>query len=579
MTVVDFASLDLGDRLGKGGQGSVHRVRNQQINQQWPVVYKEYLPAVLPSVRIDALRQMADLVPSLPYADGIWLAGETSWPAALVEKQGRISGLLMRAVPDEFQFDFRTLGASGETRKLANVEFLLNPDAYVANIGLRISERDRLRLLAAIAGTLDRLHGLDIAVGDLSPKNLLFSTSPETKCFVIDCDAMRLRGVSAMEQVETPGWQIPRGEEKATRHSDAYKFALLAVRMFARDQTTADTGPLGRISANLEQLARDGLRDDAARRPPPGGWIDELKIAASKASTSHARAANSASGKATGAAGQRQGTGAPFTISPLVSSSPGSTRAQPSATGSARPLAPGATTSRPVPQLRRRRITIASVLLAAMATTGIGLGIYNANHASGANSAVAVIDEPTYGSDISADPANGGGNGTDTSVLFTDVSEDPSPSLSSSPSPQQTTVGLVQISAAIAADPRASQVAQMFDTYFSGIDQKDYQQALAEYDPSGVINPSDSNQAKQFEQGVATSNDTDVQLLKIQPDDQSSPVTSVDVTFQSTQSAGQGPADNPSETCTHWSLTYKLTQSSSGGYLINDTPVASDTGC
>src|SRR5206468_2115994 len=83
-----------------------------------------------------------------------------------------------------------------------------------------------------------------------------------------------------------------------------------------------------------------------------------------------------------------------------------------------------------------------------------------------------------------------------------------------------------------------------------GVDQKDYQQALAQYDPNGVVNPGDSNQARQFEQGVSTSDDTDVQLLEIQPVDQSSPVKSADVTFQSSQSPGSGPTDNPDETCT-----------------------------
>lgn len=46
---VEFATLALDGELGRGGQGSVHRVRNKRINESaadggWEVVYKEYAP-------------------------------------------------------------------------------------------------------------------------------------------------------------------------------------------------------------------------------------------------------------------------------------------------------------------------------------------------------------------------------------------------------------------------------------------------------------------------------------------------------------------------------------------------------
>ena len=81
---------------------------------------------------------------------------------------------------------------------------------------------------------------MGIAVGDVSPKNLLFTLAPRPECFLIDSDAMRLRGASVLPQAETPDWQVPPGEERGTAASDVYKLGLLAVRLFARDQTTAD---------------------------------------------------------------------------------------------------------------------------------------------------------------------------------------------------------------------------------------------------------------------------------------------------------------------------------------------------
>ncbi|MEV4284851.1 hypothetical protein AB0K40_05050 [Nonomuraea bangladeshensis] len=282
MSRTDRDTLTLGRRLGQGGQGTVHEVLNRRINGQWDVAYKEYDPGVLESLDTAALAAMTDLIGRLPGWDAAWLCDKTAWPAELVETGGAVSGFLMRAVPQRYFFDLRTL--SGAERRPATLEFLLNADAYVAGIGLRISDRDRLLLMADLAGTLARLHAMDIVVGDLSPKNLLFSTDAPPECFLIDCDAMRLAGAEAMPQVETPDWRLPEGEEKGTPGGDAYKLALLVVRMFARDQTSADPGRLAAVSPALADLAAAGLQEDPALRPGPEQWAAALREAAGSAS-------------------------------------------------------------------------------------------------------------------------------------------------------------------------------------------------------------------------------------------------------------------------------------------------------
>ncbi|WP_157982400.1 lipopolysaccharide kinase InaA family protein [Nocardiopsis sp. FIRDI 009] len=279
--VVEHGMLTLGRQLGQGGQGTVHQVTNKKINKAvgggWGVAYKEYSPAVLPELDAAALAAQVDLPRTLSAEEGRWLCDKTAWPAAVVQRNGRTCGLLMRLVPDQFQFTFRSLaGTSGGTRRLANLEYLLNTDTYVAGIGLNISERDRVMLLADLAATLKRLHRIGITVGDLSPKNLLFTTDPEPECFLIDCDAMRLQGITTLPQAETPDWQIPAGEEKATRSSDVYKFALLAIRLFAHDQTATDSATLTTLSPKLADLARASLSQDPARRPTPTAWAEQL---------------------------------------------------------------------------------------------------------------------------------------------------------------------------------------------------------------------------------------------------------------------------------------------------------------
>ncbi|MER6996745.1 DUF4189 domain-containing protein [Streptomyces sp. NPDC000410] len=291
---VEHAALTLGRQLGQGGQGTVYEVTNKKINESaadggWDVVYKEYAAAVVPGLDAAALASRVELLGRLGAAEGQWLCEKTAWPAAVVQRQGHTCGFLMRAVPDRFRFDFRSLtGTTVGTKRLANLEYLLNDDSYVAGIGLTISDRDRLLLLADLGATLARLHRVGITVGDLSPKNLLFTTAPEHECFLIDCDAMRLEGTTVLPQAETPDWQVPAGEEKATRASDVYKLALLAIRLLARDQTTTDPAALAALSPELGDLARSGLNPDPARRPTPAMWAELLTAAAVTASTTPA---------------------------------------------------------------------------------------------------------------------------------------------------------------------------------------------------------------------------------------------------------------------------------------------------
>ena len=280
MNPIDRDSLNLGERLGSGGQGVVYRVLNRKINGRWDVAYKEYNPSIQGELDFEALRAMVELIPTLPGSTAEWLCTTAAWPAALVERDGRGSGFLMRTVPDEYHFDYT--GFDGTVaRKLATTEFLLNDDSYTSSIGLYFNEHMRLFLLRDLALKLSRMHELGIAVGDMSPKNLLFTAGDRPSCFLIDCDAMRLNGRTVLPQAETPGWQIPPGEERGTPSSDAYKLALLAVRMFARNQSSRDADAL--ITAaepRLVELARTALLGPQGDRPKPDEWTEYLLEAA-----------------------------------------------------------------------------------------------------------------------------------------------------------------------------------------------------------------------------------------------------------------------------------------------------------
>lgn len=280
MNPIDRDALNIGERLGSGGQGVVYRILNRKINSRWDVAYKEYNPSIQEELDFEALRAMVELIPTLAGSTAEWLCNVAAWPAALVERNGRVSGFLMRTIPEEYHFDYTAFDGT-VARKPATTEFLLNDDSYTSSIGLYVNERMRLLLLTDLARMLSHLHELGIAVGDMSPKNLLFAAGDRPSCFLIDCDAMRLNGRTVLPQAETPGWQIPPGEERGTPSSDAYKLALLAVRMFARDQSSRDVDPLSTAAEpKLVELARTALLGPQDDRPMPAEWTEHLLKAA-----------------------------------------------------------------------------------------------------------------------------------------------------------------------------------------------------------------------------------------------------------------------------------------------------------
>jgi len=284
---LDISSLPVGDELGSGGQGRVSAVGGFLINGRWPAAVKVYSADVLDQIDPAALEEIVGLPRLLSPDDSAWLYENTAWPAAVVENAGQVCGFLMRAVPEEYYFDFQTR-TRGTQAKLADMAFLLNSDQYVSGSGLSVSERDRLALLKTLAMTLSRLHALDICVGDLSPKNLLFSLAPAPHCFTLDCDAMRVRGQTVLPQIQTPDWEVPDGEATATTAADACKFGLLAIRLFARDQSSRNQSPLAAVAPELGRLAELSQDPDPLRRPVPGAWITALDATASFASTAPA---------------------------------------------------------------------------------------------------------------------------------------------------------------------------------------------------------------------------------------------------------------------------------------------------
>jgi hypothetical protein len=137
------------------------------------------------------------------------------------------------------------------------------------------------------------------------------------------------------------------------------------------------------------------------------------------------------------------------------------------------------------------------------------------------------------------------------------VTEDtPAPTDDPAPTTPPTASGIVTIAPAV-TDSRAPDVAAMFDTYFGGINSKDYNAVGSVLDPSGSIDPSNAAQMRAVANGTRTTQDSGVSLALLE--DAGPGLLHAEVTFRSTQAPGDGPHGRPAETCTAWDIVYTLT--------------------
>lgn len=256
-------------KIGQGGQGVVYRAPNVTTKFAASMVYKEYKPQTLTEIDFGALAAMPTLVEeSLSYAQAERLISFAAWPCALVEDSGAPTGFVMPAIPNEFFINLTTV--KGVSTTAAEFQHLLNHASVLAARGITIDDAQRYALLREVASALAFLHKHGVCVGDISPKNLLFCLTPHEAVFFIDCDAMRINTVSALPQMETPGWDSPAGEELATIHSDTYKLGLLALRLLAGDHDTKTPHHVSSTTPDLlRQIITDTLTNPPHRRPLP----------------------------------------------------------------------------------------------------------------------------------------------------------------------------------------------------------------------------------------------------------------------------------------------------------------------
>ena len=270
--MIDRDRLGSLTKIGQGGQGVVYRAPNVKTKFAASMVYKEYKAQGQAAIDFTTLAAMPALVEdSLSYIEAERLISIAAWPCRIVEHGGAPTGFVMPAIPDEFFIPLKTV--KGVSRATAEFQHLLNHPSFLLARGIALDDVQRYALLREVASGLAFMHKHGVCVGDISPKNLLFSLTPPEAVYFIDCDAMRINGVSALPQVQTPGWDTPPREELATIYSDSYKLGLLALRLVTGEQDTKSPEHLPSTTpALLHQIITDTLNNAPEQRPLPEAW-------------------------------------------------------------------------------------------------------------------------------------------------------------------------------------------------------------------------------------------------------------------------------------------------------------------
>jgi len=279
VSVISFASISQNvERLSEGGEGIVFRIRNQPN-----LVYKEYKANQLPHLNIQALEDLMSIIGTWEASHQARLLSRTVWPQSLVAHGAEKRGFLMPAIEETF---YRRYGLrSNPKRVLCDWNHLSYQDAplprHMISEVPRPSVEEKIMLIKDLVATVDLLHQHDIIVGDMSGKNLIWTTQPN-RVIIIDCDSFRIDGRKGVcVHKESPGWIDPTLQGRQTcKESDIYKLGVAAFRSLWNDPSSVVTPEVvnrsrpSEIPGDLISLIAASV--GATNRPSSSDWVRRL---------------------------------------------------------------------------------------------------------------------------------------------------------------------------------------------------------------------------------------------------------------------------------------------------------------
>lgn len=268
--------LSAKELLGQGGFGKVWRLHKPPIPGR--VVYKEFTGEIPQHTSV--LRRMVAHLAGLSGSGRRHLLAVSSWPLAVIVSDDRILGYILEEIKADF---YSPVPLLDQTRTVPNeIQHLLGSATYERRrFGLVTRTEQRLVLLSSAASNIAFLHAMGVVVGDLSPRNLLFSRD-RGRTYFTDTDGFVFRGSGFHGvNVETPEWSIRQllgRDEPASPATDSYKFALLVLRLINRNSRASSPQHLALPfrDERLEELLRRSLSFDPEVRPTISSWREAL---------------------------------------------------------------------------------------------------------------------------------------------------------------------------------------------------------------------------------------------------------------------------------------------------------------
>jgi DNA-binding helix-hairpin-helix protein with protein kinase domain len=205
---------ELSEKLAEGGQGVVLRTQHDSRLlvkvSKWPDS----------DPRTQAWQRQIEVVHRMPIVENDL---PIAMPKALIVKPR--AGYVMEMMDGLVPLEILLIQAQEALNQGNGLQ------GFVASGGLG----RRLRLLARLARVLAKMHGLAIAHGDLSPKNVFVSSSHEhAQVWLIDCDNLSYAVRDSSLQLFTPDYGAPellRGESGISTYTDVWSFAVMSFQL------------------------------------------------------------------------------------------------------------------------------------------------------------------------------------------------------------------------------------------------------------------------------------------------------------------------------------------------------------
>ncbi|THV43277.1 hypothetical protein [Glycomyces buryatensis] len=251
-------------KLADGGQGTVHRAALMPGE-----LYKRYHnPQELNVAELKRLVRRVYAEPMPEHARELILHS-TAWPTGVVLEQGKYTGMTMPEAASKFTAQI------GGRSKLQELQYLIFGRKPIWGEGLVLPNPDQRReLVLGFVRLFKALHDVDIIIGDVSPRNFLWSVEPHPTVYALDCDGFRVNGYDPpTPQAQTPDWEDPDQETgRATFESDRFKLALLVIRVLLTEPKTTPKD----------------VASDPVRRAQLGDRVAELAVRVADGERCHA---------------------------------------------------------------------------------------------------------------------------------------------------------------------------------------------------------------------------------------------------------------------------------------------------